>query len=65
MSHRLDAQRNEVTGAPVAGDKNEVLNGASELTAGLGERRCMGLDELNAIAEGVGSEGAIKTLHWL
>jgi len=27
---------NQVTGAPVDADKNEALNGASELTAGLG-----------------------------
>ena len=33
-----DAQRNKVTGAPVNGDKNDALNGASELTAGLGRK---------------------------
>ena len=29
---------NQVTGAPVDADKNEDLNGASELTAGLGRK---------------------------
>jgi hypothetical protein len=32
----IEARRNDVTGAPVGGDKNEALNGASELTARLG-----------------------------
>lgn len=34
----LDDYRNDVTGAPVVGDKDEVLNGAPGLTTGLG--RC-------------------------
>jgi hypothetical protein len=44
-----DAQRNKVTGAPVNANKKEVVNGASELTAGLGrsDTACsvLGLDD--------------------